>query len=49
MNELHSSGQSTVTPAEATALADSIGASAFIECSAMTQVGVRRVFEEAIR
>eukprot|EP00009_Paramoeba_aestuarina_P007145 CAMPEP_0201507412 /NCGR_PEP_ID=MMETSP0161_2-20130828/1076_1 /ASSEMBLY_ACC=CAM_ASM_000251 /TAXON_ID=180227 /ORGANISM="Neoparamoeba aestuarina, Strain SoJaBio B1-5/56/2" /LENGTH=197 /DNA_ID=CAMNT_0047901767 /DNA_START=135 /DNA_END=728 /DNA_ORIENTATION=- len=42
-------GEKLPTPEMGTSLATQIGAVAYLECSALTQEGLRRVFEEAIR
>lgn len=42
-------GEKLPTPEMGHALAQQIGAVAYLECSALTQEGLRRVFEEAIR
>lgn len=42
-------GEKLPTPEMGQQLAASIGAVAYLECSALTQEGLRRVFEEAIR
>lgn len=42
-------GEKLPTPEMGQALAQQIGAVAYLECSALTQEGLRRVFEEAIR
>lgn len=42
-------GEKLPTPEMGQQLAQSIGAVAYLECSALTQEGLRRVFEEAIR
>ena len=42
-------GEKLPTPEMGNSLAQQIGAVAYLECSALTQEGLRRVFEEAIR
>jgi len=42
-------GEKLPTPEMAQALAQSIGAVAYLQCSALTQEGLKKVFEEAIR
>lgn len=51
LNTVHmkNNGQTAVTNELASATAKKLGATAYIECSAMTQQGVREVFEEATR
>jgi len=49
INQLNSRQQSMVTIEDAQRMAKEIGAVNFLECSALTQEGLKQVFDEAIR
>jgi small GTP-binding protein len=49
INQLRSTGKKPISASEAQKLAHDIKAVKFIECSALTQQGVRTVFDEALR
>eukprot|EP00298_Acanthocystis_sp_HF-20_P014104 c20637_g1_i1.p1 GENE.c20637_g1_i1~~c20637_g1_i1.p1 ORF type:complete len:193 (-),score=91.50 c20637_g1_i1:175-753(-) len=49
IDNLRSKGQAMVTKEEAESMAKSIGAVRFLECSALSQEGLKTVFDEAIR
>ena len=49
LRRLHDRRLSPVSTADGESLAAEIGASRFLECSAMTQQGLKQVFDEAIR
>ena len=47
--ELAEDGRKPISAAEGERLASSIGAVEYLECSALTQEGLKTVFDEAIR
>jgi GTPase SAR1 family protein len=49
IQQLSAKGMSIIKPEEATARGDEIGAVKYLECSALTQEGLKNVFDEAIR
>ncbi|KAI4897501.1 hypothetical protein NFI96_032211 [Prochilodus magdalenae] len=49
LERLREQGLTPTTPQQGTALARSIGAVRYLECSALMQEGVREVFNEAVR
>ncbi|RXN28724.1 rho-related GTP-binding -like protein [Labeo rohita] len=49
LEKLKEQGMSPTTPQQGSALARSIGAVRYLECSALLQEGVREVFNEAVR
>jgi Ras family protein A len=49
IKELQKMKQEPVRPEDGRAMADKIGANAYLECSAKTKEGVREVFEQATR
>jgi Ras-related C3 botulinum toxin substrate 1 len=49
IKELKGQGLTPVASKDAKKLATDIGARAYMECSAMTQVGVKEIFDEAVR
>ena len=49
LDELKTSNQSPVTPAQGYSLEKEINAVKYVECSALTQKGVKQVFDEAIK
>jgi len=49
INALANKGLSLITPQESNGLATQIGAIKSMECSALTQEGLKNVFDEAIR
>jgi len=49
IQQLSAKGMSIIKLEEATSRADEIGANKYLECSALTQEGLKNVFDEAIR
>jgi len=49
LQQLESRGQSMVTEEKAMAMAKDVGATRYLECSALTQEGLKQVFDDAIR
>jgi len=49
IQQLQAKGMSIITSTEAAGRADDIGAVKYLECSALTQEGLKNVFDEAIR
>ena len=49
IENLTSKGEKVLSPDMGTQLAQQIGARMYLECSALTQEGLKKVFEEAIR
>jgi len=49
LDKLRSDGLSPITFEQGTQLASEINAVKFLECSALTQIGLKNVFDEAIR
>ena len=49
IENLTSKGEKVLSPEMGTQLASQIGARMYLECSALTQEGLKKVFEEAIR
>lgn len=47
--KLRSEGKSIVTPDQGRALAEEIGAKTYLECSSLTQQGLKAVFDEGIK
>jgi len=49
LSTLKTKGQHVITPQEAASMQREIGAVAYLECSALTQEGLKSVFDESIR
>eukprot|EP00301_Raphidiophrys_heterophryoidea_P014886 c23365_g1_i1.p1 GENE.c23365_g1_i1~~c23365_g1_i1.p1 ORF type:complete len:206 (-),score=41.21 c23365_g1_i1:42-629(-) len=49
VSKLKEKGMKPITPEQGRSLAAVIGATRFLECSALTQTGITTVFEEAVR